>query len=399
MIKKSLVFAVLMLIVLSLSLSSISASANDYDFEGVVNSNLGYFKSNFKSNFTEGEMKVPADVWYVYPLYYLQKIDDLEFDFMIPKYDSNDDLSELGAGDIAKRIMANSMLNKPIETDVMELAKRQNQDGSFFNGFGFAQATDIAWSITALQIAKNNGIDSNYDVNKAIEFLKSQQLADGGFNDFDSVGSVDTTGMVMISLAIVNSNGANEINEQCLSFLQSVLNENAEFVGKGEYDSANSCSQSYGIIGLLASGEDVFSDKWTKNSKNVVDALLAYQGDDGGFWYDLDSKNNNGFFTAPDYYSTYNAMLALCDLQYSNLWVKLAQPAQPITTTEETTAAELTTEAATETQTTGVTSITEQTQQQLSPITGEQPLNPIIIIVLIAAVILIVATVLMKNKK
>ena len=403
MIKKILSFIILILIVSALFITSVSAE----NYKDIINSNLEYFKTNFKESFESDDIdKIETDVWYLYPLYHLDKLQDPQFQFMIPNYEADEDLSELGAGDLAKRVMANAILNKPIESYVKELTTRQLEDGSFTNSFGFAQITDTVWSITALQIAMKNEINFDYDYNKAIEFLQLNQLEDGGFNDFDTVGSVDTTGMVMIALSIVNTNETKSIAENCISFLQSVLNENAFFVGKGAWDSANSCSQSYAIIGLLAAGEDVFSAKWTKNKINIVDALLSFQGENGGFWYDLDSKEGNGFFSSPDYYSSYTAMLALCDLEYSNLWIKLAQiPQQATTTSQPTTVTPTNLETTTEAETTSKVDTTTEVETttnnntQLNANTGEKPLNPIIIVALIVAVILMVAAVLMKNKK
>ena len=58
-------------------------------------------------------------------------------------------------------------------------------------------------------------------------------------------------------------------------------------------------------------GEDVTSDTWTTEGVNIVDALLTFQDENGGFWSDSASMSGTGWFTAPDDYSTRQCVMAL----------------------------------------------------------------------------------------
>ena len=54
----------------------------------------------------------------------------------------------------------------------------------------------------------------------------------------------------------------------------------------------NSESISQVIIGLCANGIDPTSSDFTKNGKNLIDALLTFKSDDGGFKHIYEGNSN-----------------------------------------------------------------------------------------------------------
>ena len=199
------------------------------------------------------------------------------------------------------------------------LVSRQGEDGEFwfmsFSGEKVSSVENIAFSMWALDMA-----DGEYNVESAVNALAKKQKADGGFNEYGETGSVDSTGFVIIALARNKDSASKDIVARALDFLAGTKNENGYFVGQGEYDRANSCSQAVAILALIAAREDIKSDRWSTNGKSPVAVLEENQDENGGFWYNIEDKTMEGaFFTAPDGMSTEQAVLAIASANSKNI--------------------------------------------------------------------------------
>lgn len=365
---------------LAVALIPVAAMAQT-EYKTDINWALTYFKEHFEAQFhlpVEDYNRLSADVWYLEPLYVTDNLDNPEYTFLKPMVDFDADVASMAANTAAKQVLTLAVTGEDFQQPQIEalcdaLAAGQTDSGAFTDSHGNPTATDTAWAVTALQIAKNRGAAAEYDAAGAAAYLESAMTQDGGYNDYGAQGNVDTTGMVMVALNTLPGETAARLSEKCVAFMESCLRENGALVGRGVYDSENSCSQSYGIIGLLAAGEDLNTGTFA----NVVPFLMQFQSDQGGFWYDAASMAGTGWYTEPDYYSTYQAMLALSDLALGeNLWVKLATPTTVITPDPPT----------------GGAAADDLAGAQTPPM-GTTGINPVLIVVLIAAAVIVIGAV------
>ncbi len=296
---------------------------------------LSYYKTNYEANYSlpdDDFNKIKADVWTMYCVSSPENLYDLTNQFMTPEVDPADAADYVTPSEVAKDILALSILNKTVpssinQTLVDNLVSRQSANGSFLDKTGETNVSDQMWSITALEAARSGGATVNYNKDKAVSALIALQKTDGGFTYWDM--ELDTTGAALIALSMAGTPAADVAKQKAVTYIENSLDNNANMIGKGKWDSANSCAQAYGIMGLLAAGEDVTGAKWTRGGKTVVDALLAYQTAEGGFLY-------ASFSEAPDSISTTQGMMALVDLKNGkNLWVSMLKTDEPTTTKTE----------------------------------------------------------------
>jgi hypothetical protein len=176
---------------------------------------------------------------------------------------------------------------------VQELVHKQRENG----GFGAELTTDI-WSIAALDKA-----GADYAVADAVGWILNKQTSDGGFALSGDMADPDITGFTLIALASHKDlAGVSEAIEQAKNCLKGLQLESGGF-GSPE----NSASISAVIRGLIACGENVISDEWTKNNNTIIDALMAYRLDDYSFCWKKDSPSTNQLCTR-------QSLIALADL-------------------------------------------------------------------------------------
>src|SRR5699024_12632508 len=63
------------------------------------------------------------------------------------------------------------------------------------------------------------------------------------------------------------------------------------------------------VMGLAAVGEDLYSDKWTKENSSLLEDLLEYQQEDGLFWWQRDNAGAASM-------ATEQALLALATVEH-----------------------------------------------------------------------------------
>jgi len=137
---------------------------------------------------------------------------------------------------------------------------------------------------------------------KYIDFILERQLSDGGFSLSDKASDPDVTSFALQALAKYKSRAdVSPIIDEAVSCLSKMQNEDGGFSSFGS-PNAESCAQV--IIAMCELGIPVGDPRFTKNGKSVLDALISYQTQDGGFSHLKDGKS--------DFMATEQGLLALC---------------------------------------------------------------------------------------
>lgn len=147
---------------------------------------------------------------------------------------------------------------------VKPLEKAQREDGRFAIEDGDEiWPTLQAYALIALDMSKGN-----YDKEKALSALVN--MAKNGY-----YGDVDSTAMVITALAPHKEiKGVKEVISSSLDFIKKSQLENGGF---SSYGSENPYTISAVIQALVANGEDIYGEKWSKDGINIIEALLKYK--------------------------------------------------------------------------------------------------------------------------
>jgi len=169
-----------------------------------------------------------------------------------------------------------------------ELLLKQNSDGSFNNSEvpgWYSWVTDDIWSVLALTAS---GHKYSNEVNKAVEYLKSKQLNDGGyggcFGGVCSSGS-DETSLVIMALMSAGEENNSSVILNAYSCLKTFQNYDGGFNSSHAWGSSNVDSDSWAIQAIEAMRNEM--SNWTANDTTPIDHLLKLQnGVDGHFEFD-----------------------------------------------------------------------------------------------------------------
>ncbi len=156
----------------------------------------------------------------------------------------------------------------------------------------------LMYCLTALDCGKFQIPEgSKFTRQQLVDKIISMQNEQGGWG-FGISTDVDTTAMVLIAISNYTNNEKVKVSiDKAVEVLSKAQNENGGFKSQWSGESSESSSQT--IIGLCANGTDPTSDKFTKNGKNLMDFLLGYKTEDGGFAHNKDDmKINNGMATS-----------------------------------------------------------------------------------------------------
>ena len=390
--KKGVCAAVALLLSVALLLGASAAVKVDDNIDRAME----FYRSELGPAFAEGGLT--AEVWELICALQTGKADDPDYAFMVTEGPELTDKSM--PSDYAKKLMALLLLGKDSSALAKELAAMQNDEGAFEHG-EVALVTNTSFSLLALLAAKANGVETDFDCDKAVEAIIAQAKQDHGYNDYGEEGNVDTTGMVLLGLAAAKANGcqaADAAVDSAAGYIKSTLQDTGYFVGNGQYDTPNACSQAYAIIGLIAAGENMNDAKWEPS----INVLLACQDVGGGFWYQEDRVEGEWPFT-PDQMSTYEAIMAMLDYKNGESFlVSLAvepyapsssqptavssQAAQPAESSVSVSSAEASA---------NVPSTNDGSSDRVNPKTGDEGINPLIWIVLGAAVVAVLVVALL----
>lgn len=136
--------------------------------------------------------------------------------------------------------------------------------------------------VYGLHLLKNGAQSQLWTREAIVEKLLEMQKEDGGWAVMGQHGDVDVTAMCLQALAgFTDLQGVKEAVERAVELLAARQLESAGFSSNGN---ENSESASQVLIALASLGIDPAQDaRFIKNGRTIVDALLEYRQDDGGF--------------------------------------------------------------------------------------------------------------------
>ncbi|WLR42718.1 DUF4430 domain-containing protein [Bacillus carboniphilus] len=152
--------------------------------------------------------------------------------------------------------------------------------------------------------------DALWNRDQLIDSILSLQHTDGGWSfsgNMDEESDPDMTGMVLTALApYQNHQKVKNGIEKATTFIQSIQTDAGGFISN---DQENSLSTAQVLMGLSAVGIDTHKDPYTKNNQSVIDHLLTYQLENGGYkWIKEDSEVSS--------FATEQALYALIQYDY-----------------------------------------------------------------------------------
>ena len=123
-----------------------------------------------------------------------------------------------------------------------------------------------------------------------IEYILKNRTSDGGWDYGGIKVDPDMTGMAINSLSLYKDRPeVKSAIDNAVKLLSKIQNEDGTF---SCYGVENSESISQVIIGLCANGIDPTSKEFTKNGVNLIEALLTFKTEDGGFCHIYDTGSN-----------------------------------------------------------------------------------------------------------
>jgi hypothetical protein len=156
---------------------------------------------------------------------------------------------------------------------------------------------DDAWVIMALAACNESRSD---EVMGALAHLKALQTAKGGWawnggsNDCDA----DTTCIILCALMSGGEDAGSDAVQKGLQYLSSEQNADGGFSSLG----SNAATDGWAILAIRAAGQN--PEEWKVGSADPVQHMLSLQQEDGSVWWKSDSQGMSFEWTA-------NAILAL----------------------------------------------------------------------------------------
>lgn len=143
------------------------------------------------------------------------------------------------------------------------------------------------WSMIALITAGA----PDWDQKKAINWLKLQQHADGGFNFLtgSADSDVDVSSAAIIALVLSGEKKDSPAVAKAINYLCHEQLPTGDFAS---WQTENLESAAMVMQALIAAGIDPDSAAWSKNGKKLIDIIMAYQLADGSFAHIKNGKGN-----------------------------------------------------------------------------------------------------------
>lgn len=160
----------------------------------------------------------------------------------------------------------------------------QQSDGQFVQpALGEADLINAhMWSVLA--IASTGNAIPHQEQAKA--WLLKQQNSDGGFGWGRGIASdADDTGVAIQALILLGEKADSQAIQKAIAYLESCRQPDAGFSCGDEWMGieSNAASDAWGVLGLLAAGEDLNGQRWQIRGKNPLDHLIGLQDNDGFF--------------------------------------------------------------------------------------------------------------------
>lgn len=139
--------------------------------------------------------------------------------------------------------------------------------------------------------------DARWTKEKLIQFLLDAQNDDGSWSLFGTAPSYDITAMALIALGKYKDDShVQEAIQGAARFLSASQNEDAGFndpwVGGVSVETASQV-----VIGLTSAGIDPIGPDFTKENGNLIDHILSFIAEDGGFKHLPNDATSNGMAT------------------------------------------------------------------------------------------------------
>lgn len=189
---------------------------------------------------------------------------------------------------------------------------RKLWDGSFEDTMTYQGNNGPIFALIALD-TKNYPVPENarWTREKLIDELLANQNIDGSWhlsNLYESP-SIDITAMALTALSPYKDQlKVRSALEKTVQYLSTIQTETGGFDGGAFVGGITSEATSQVIIGLTAYGIDPTSEQFTKNGNNLIEHLLSYQNEDGGF-------RHTDAYPASDAMATEQALQALVAYQ------------------------------------------------------------------------------------
>lgn len=158
--------------------------------------------------------------------------------------------------------------------------------------------------VYALHLAENGFSPTGMSKEELIRKLMEKELDGGGFAVTGTLFDTDVTAMVLQALAPYrNEESVQPVIERALVRLSEAQTENGGFVNYG-VENAESSAQV--IMAMAMLGVELTDSRFVKSGNTVLDALLSFRCENGGFSHTLDSQTSE--------MATSQAYLAFCAL-------------------------------------------------------------------------------------
>lgn len=232
------------------------------------------------------------------------------------EYDTTQDFATMGAGFLGKFIIAAIFMgDDPTNingTDLVALLTSMvDENGVIAECIN--DADDYVWALFALIATDYENVDTMADVlssyQVSVDTAGDRDNDKGGFNGAWGV-SMDTVGLVIEALSLVDKDAHQESINNALTYLERKQNSDAGYDPNDEWgpSPANTDTQSCTVEGLLVyDREGVLNGMYDTADGEISDYVLAYQNEDGSFingGWDAGTSDAN-------LYSTFAALRAL----------------------------------------------------------------------------------------
>lgn len=162
------------------------------------------------------------------------------------------------------------------------------------------------WAVIALdgksyEVSQNPKAKQQATREMYLNYILENQLSDGGWSLSGKESEVDLTAMALQALSgYKNDSRVFESIERALSFLSNCQNKDGGFESFGG-ETAESCAQ---VLTALSALEISFEDeRFVKNEKTVLDAILSYYIKGAGFKHTKSAASSNQMATEQCYYA------------------------------------------------------------------------------------------------
>lgn len=274
--------------VILLVVGSVTVSAEDNDavseakslIDGIVDYKLKETGAGSIQQWIDGKLTENAGVlseWYILTLSQSGNYDFKSYQAALKQYIDSNEISSVVTGQKYALALAASGSD-----DIYISALLDDSIGKM----------GIMSRVFGLHILNNGYTDSEYKVSDVIEEILTLQLDDGGWAISGQYGDVDTTAMVVQSLAPYYESDLT-VRNAIDKALEMLASKQLDDGGYSSYGVPNPESASQVIVALSSLGIDITSDsRFIKNGRTLIDVVSDYRLPDGSFCHKVGGDSN-----------------------------------------------------------------------------------------------------------